>query len=926
MSPEPKEKHAFLKKALPSMARRRKQSKLKFSQGTTSPGSQSRVGRFLTSAAFGHDNGYYSSSTTSSHSTKKAGSKLMRRKTAERRARRSSDNSTGPFPTNAGRADETPPRVKADPDFVENTYETLTMDSVDLTNAGDMNSSHAHANEATNVDENGSGQDSDEYSASAGIKAKNTIDDAVRRLPAESIDDDAAEISSQKSTREAEMALIHRIESKTKLTHLDEAISLKDRNPPQVTATSSALATATSIAESETSSVQQIQQALSGSSNDASLVLDLFTLIKKQRQNEDNEVSSQIQSLQRQHQSEVRNLREKHRYQIQSLKLEHGSNIAVIQQEHKNQIEEYEAKNTQLSNQATSLFRQIASLQNNLEKARGAYEEEKRRHARHFRQWQSWRETIGKVLLASEGAGSMESQGIRFDPGLDLFGGDDGVDCTNVEGAGGNNDDVEQRSDLGTSSCNEDDENGVDDNDKEFDSPRSQTVQQQKIVELERSQKGPSQTQDSDATTDSKSDELRSQSLIGPPHSHEPRKPSEFSSPGVGRTNIGTRSGTQTQSPVLLRRPPSQLPSDREIHTDHGSNAISTPTSNSNVNEYRSSRKNDDLQMVLSPKKLDYTSALPVKEESYESPSQQIDEFSVQIEDDSSDDNDDDCGNGTIASQLDGDDKNISPLNRSSKPHVTPATDDAKTLNLYKEDIPIRDVSNQNPRSSFLDLNWKKGKRPSPSSELDEDNGAGAEGGVKKKKYGERIVKKDSNMGGRQKRDSNITVHNSFNSPRLKRAPEATAAHSTAKGYKYKETVRGKEAREKLHAYKCSCCSGLYDAVLAGEGAKHFDRESLMQLSRHRARFSPDNTPENFWEMSFADSIAKRREEQEQKDHENILICESCRSTGLSQVPSQVPVQECEEDRYKLSQSQWKDEKLSQESHGVAGVEQSIAY
>ena len=83
-----------------------------------------------------------------------------------------------------------------------------------------------------------------------------------------------------------------------------------------------------------------------------------------------------------------------------------------------------------------------------------------------------------------------------------------------------------------------------------------------------------------------------------------------------------------------------------------------------------------------------------------------------------------------------------------------------------------------------------------------------------------------------------------------------------------------------------------------------------MRHSRHRSRFSPDNTPDGFWEMSFADSIAERRAKN---DEEKV-----CPSQMLSQVQEQ-------EYRQEFSQSQ--DQRHSQgELQDIAGIEQSIAY
>jgi hypothetical protein len=80
--------------------------------------------------------------------------------------------------------------------------------------------------------------------------------------------------------------------------------------------------------------------------------------------------------------------------------------------------------------------------------------------------------------------------------------------------------------------------------------------------------------------------------------------------------------------------------------------------------------------------------------------------------------------------------------------------------------------------------------------------------------------------------------------------------------HKYQEVIRGKKQREKLHGHDCECCKGFYDALLSGKGGQVFNREELIQQnSRHRSRYAQvESTPKDFWEMSFTDSIAERKE------------------------------------------------------------------
>jgi len=71
--------------------------------------------------------------------------------------------------------------------------------------------------------------------------------------------------------------------------------------------------------------------------------------------------------------------------------------------------------------------------------------------------------------------------------------------------------------------------------------------------------------------------------------------------------------------------------------------------------------------------------------------------------------------------------------------------------------------------------------------------------------------------------------------------------------YKYNESVRGKKERAKLQGYSCDHCKAFIDCVCDAPGGELIDRKALINLSRHRCRFPPDQTPEGFWNLSFAD-------------------------------------------------------------------------
>ena len=77
-------------------------------------------------------------------------------------------------------------------------------------------------------------------------------------------------------------------------------------------------------------------------------------------------------------------------------------------------------------------------------------------------------------------------------------------------------------------------------------------------------------------------------------------------------------------------------------------------------------------------------------------------------------------------------------------------------------------------------------------------------------------------------------------------------------GYKYEEVVRGKDARAALNGYTCPDCGEFFDAMMEGEGANVYKRSEFLCCSRHRGRHTPPQTPQDFWELSFADSQVRK--------------------------------------------------------------------
>ena len=72
--------------------------------------------------------------------------------------------------------------------------------------------------------------------------------------------------------------------------------------------------------------------------------------------------------------------------------------------------------------------------------------------------------------------------------------------------------------------------------------------------------------------------------------------------------------------------------------------------------------------------------------------------------------------------------------------------------------------------------------------------------------------------------------------------------------FAYQEVVRGRDARAALPGHDCDECRKFLDALGPG-----FDREDIVnKCSRHRARHKPPSTPDNFWRMTFVDSVASK--------------------------------------------------------------------
>jgi len=71
--------------------------------------------------------------------------------------------------------------------------------------------------------------------------------------------------------------------------------------------------------------------------------------------------------------------------------------------------------------------------------------------------------------------------------------------------------------------------------------------------------------------------------------------------------------------------------------------------------------------------------------------------------------------------------------------------------------------------------------------------------------------------------------------------------------FKYVDSTRKKEDREKLVGRECELCNQFYDAI---EGDyNHFDRTKFVHdCSKHRSKFTPPPTPPHMWDIGFPDS------------------------------------------------------------------------
>lgn len=88
----------------------------------------------------------------------------------------------------------------------------------------------------------------------------------------------------------------------------------------------------------------------------------------------------------------------------------------------------------------------------------------------------------------------------------------------------------------------------------------------------------------------------------------------------------------------------------------------------------------------------------------------------------------------------------------------------------------------------------------------------------------------------------------------------------------YCEVVRKKADRAALKPHECPECGKFIDAIMEQDKHGVYNRHELMCASRHRHRFTPPETPEDFWELSFIDerdARLKRQKEEAAKKRKN---------------------------------------------------------
>lgn len=101
---------------------------------------------------------------------------------------------------------------------------------------------------------------------------------------------------------------------------------------------------------------------------------------------------------------------------------------------------------------------------------------------------------------------------------------------------------------------------------------------------------------------------------------------------------------------------------------------------------------------------------------------------------------------------------------------------------------------------------------------------------------------------------SSTTNHKrTWNEVKKGEQPQQVINTNKENDFPYVEVVRNRDERAALPAYDCVECSKYYKALDGLLTSSQIEHEKS-KCSRHRARFEPYNTPDDFWRLSFPDS------------------------------------------------------------------------
>ncbi|KAM8967787.1 DNA endonuclease RBBP8 [Pelodytes ibericus] len=164
---------------------------------------------------------------------------------------------------------------------------------------------------------------------------------------------------------------------------------------------------------------------------------------------------------------------------------------------------------------------------------------------------------------------------------------------------------------------------------------------------------------------------------------------------------------------------------------------------------------------------------------------------------------------------------------------------DSMLLKMRKQDLLDPDTLQEESRDdSFGEMfdktecgeyvSYIQGKSPSQRLDIEEDTAL-----LKKKAVKER----ENNLKGDIYQKQKAFVEPYFQSP---------DRNKSSVDYPHIEVVRNKEERRKMLGHTCKECEIYYADLPEDERAK-----KLASCSRHRFRYIPPSTPENFWEVGF---------------------------------------------------------------------------